>query len=84
MGRREADGRSDVEKFRKNIGKQEFKGKNKKRTLSIRDKAQSRKSTGTTIKIVVLYLLVILAVLVSIYLAFYTVYMNNKEMPHSN
>lgn len=28
-------------------GKQEFKGRNKKKTLSIRDKAQSRRSSGT-------------------------------------
>lgn len=33
------------------LGKQEFKGRSKKKTLSIRDKAQSKRSTGTTIKV---------------------------------
>lgn len=84
MGRREAEGRSDLEKFRKSIGKQEFKGRSKKKTLSIREKAQSKKSSGTTLKIVVLYLLAILALLVSLYFVFYFVYANNKETQHSN
>lgn len=83
MGRKDSEGRSDVEKFRKTIGKQEFKGRSKKKTLSIRDKAQSRKSSGT-IQIVLLYLFVILAVLVSLYFMFYTVYAGNKAERHSS
>ncbi|KAL9976310.1 hypothetical protein ACROYT_G013595 [Oculina patagonica] len=83
MGRKDTEGRSDVEKFRKNIGKQEFKGRSKKKTLSIRDKAQSKKSSGT-IQIVLLYLFVILAVLVSLYFVFYTVYASNKAESHSS
>lgn len=81
MGRKDTEGRSDVEKFRKTIGKQEFKGRSKKKTLSIRDKAQTRNHRGT-IQIVVLYLLVILAVLVSLYFVFYTVYAGNKVKSH--
>lgn len=84
MGRRDAEGRSDLEKFRSNLGKQEFKGRSKKSTLSIRSKAQSKKSTGTTVKVVVLYLFAILALLVSIYFVFYTVYANNKKKPRPN
>ena len=38
------------------LGKQEFKGRSKKKTLSIRDKAQSKKSTGTTIKVKIVFL----------------------------
>lgn len=78
MGRRDAEGRTDVEKFRKNIGKQEFKGRSKKKTLSIRDKAQSKRSTGKTVQVIVLYLLVILALLVSLYFLFYVIYSSNK------
>ncbi|XP_032238841.1 triple QxxK/R motif-containing protein [Nematostella vectensis] len=70
MARKDVVGKSEIEGYRKSLGKQEFKGRSKKQTLAAKEKAQARKS-GNPINIILLYILFLLAVLVAIYFIFY-------------
>lgn len=67
---------TDTEKYRKQLGKQEFKGRNKKETLAIKERAQARKQKSS-LKNGVIVLLIFSLVLASIYLFLY--YMLQKK-----
>ncbi|XP_065064798.1 triple QxxK/R motif-containing protein-like [Rhopilema esculentum] len=71
MGRRDADhARSDVDKYRKQLGKHEFKGKSKRDTLAIRSKAQARKSESP-LKDGLILLGTLVILMLGIYTGFY-------------
>ena len=67
---------TDVEKYRKQLGKQEFKGRNKKETLALKERAQARKQESS-LKNGVVALVIFLLLLAFIYLLLY--YMLMKQ-----
>lgn len=71
MGRKDDYGHSNIDKYRKQLGKQEFKGRNKKNTLLAKNKAQSRISGGSLLQTLLLYSMAILVLLVGIYALFF-------------
>ncbi|XP_057292129.1 triple QxxK/R motif-containing protein-like [Hydractinia symbiolongicarpus] len=71
MVRKDANqSRSDVEKYRKQLGKQEFKGRNKKHTLAVKTRAQARKSESP-LKTGLMALGIFTTLLAVVYLFFY-------------
>ncbi|XP_031555642.1 triple QxxK/R motif-containing protein-like [Actinia tenebrosa] len=73
MARKEVQGKSEIEKYRKNLGKHEFSGRSKRNTLKSREKAQARKSSHP-LQTAVLYLAFVLAVLLALYCLFFMLY----------
>ena len=61
---------SDTEKYRKQLGKQEFKGRNKKETLALKNRAQAKKQESS-LKSGVVALMAFVVLLTVIYLVLY-------------
>lgn len=71
MTKKEANqARTDVDKYRKQLGKQEFKGRNKRNTLAVKNRAQLRNSESP-LKEGVLAIGALVIVLSGVYLLFY-------------
>ena len=61
---------TDTEKYRKQLGKQEFRGRNKKETLAMKERAQARKQESS-LKSGVTALVAFVVLLTVIYLVLY-------------
>jgi len=72
---------SDIEKYRKRIGKQEYK-RNKTHVKEIKHKSQARRS-ATSIQDIALVLFAIFVLLVAVYLFFYFSFMGDNEFVDS-
>ncbi|XP_066936074.1 triple QxxK/R motif-containing protein-like [Clytia hemisphaerica] len=62
--------RTDIDKYRKQLGKQEFKGRNKKNTLAVKARAQARKQESP-IKTGLYAILALVMLLAMVYILFY-------------
>ncbi|XP_046842888.1 triple QxxK/R motif-containing protein-like [Xenia sp. Carnegie-2017] len=72
MGRKENSyGHTNIDKYRKQLGKQEFKGRSKKHTIAEKNRAQSRSTESSYLQTVLLYCMIILVSLLAIYALFY-------------
>ncbi|KXJ18512.1 hypothetical protein AC249_AIPGENE1631 [Exaiptasia diaphana] len=78
MARKEVQGKSEIEKYRKRLGHHEFSGRNKRNTIKSKDAAQARKSSHP-FQIILLYLVFLLVILLAIYCLFYSLYNIKKQ-----
>nr|XP_004207714.1 triple QxxK/R motif-containing protein [Hydra vulgaris] len=71
MGRKEINkSQTDIEKYRKQLGKQEFKGRNKRNVLSIKAKAEARRQESP-LKTGIVTLGILVGLLTAVYFFFY-------------
>ena len=74
MGRKDPSrAQTSVDQYRREMGRNEFRGRTKRDTIRIRNKAQSKRSNAG-IRDVVLYFIAIAALLAAVYMLFWYKY----------